>query len=120
MIDSNKKMLIVEDNADMQSLLVNIFDDEGFTTIPVTNGKSGIDKLCSNDIDIVILDKRLPDIDGFNLIPMIKAIKGETKIIILTAYDDVKSRNRAVTLGADAYLTKPFNNFELIKLVKKL
>jgi two-component system, response regulator, stage 0 sporulation protein F len=119
MIDAKKAMLIVEDNEDMKSLLANIFDDEGFDTITARNGKSAMKILEDQSVDILLLDKRLPDIDGFDIIPQIKKSGRNSKIIILTAYGDSKIKKKALALGADAYMTKPFNNFELIKLVQK-
>ncbi|MDO9576808.1 MAG: response regulator [Candidatus Cloacimonadales bacterium] len=114
-----KAMLIVEDNEDMQSLLVNIFDEEGYQTITAKNGAAAIKIFRDQNIDIILLDKRLPDIDGFEILSRIKKLSIHSKIIVLTAYGDSAIKNQALSLGADAYMTKPFNNFELIDLVKR-
>ena len=114
-----KTMLIVEDNEDMQSLLVNIFDEEGYRTITAKNGAAAINIFRNQNVDIMLLDKRLPDIDGFEIISLIKKLDRKSKIIVLTANGDSAIKNQALSLGADAYMTKPFNNFELVDLVKR-
>jgi len=114
-----KAMLIVEDNNDMQSLLSNIFDEEGYNTITANNGETALKITEDQSFDIMLLDKRLPDMDGFEIISRMKSSGIEFKIILLTAYGDSAMKKKALTLGADAYITKPFNNFELIELVKQ-
>ena len=117
----NKKLiLIIEDNKDMQSLLVNIFEEEGFRTLIADNGETAINMFDDLNIDVMLLDKRLPDIDGFSIISQARDLGLDSKIVLLTAYGDPAIQKRALDLGADAYMTKPFNNFELISLVKQI
>ena len=117
----NKKLiLIIEDNKDMQSLLVNIFEEEGFRTLIADNGETAINMFDDLNIDVMLLDKRLPDIDGFSIISQARDLGLDSKIVLLTAYGDPSIQRTALDLGADAYMTKPFNNFELISLVKQI
>ena len=111
-------MLIVEDNPDMQTLLADIFAAEGYGTILAGSAKAALHISGNHVVDVVLLDKRLPDLDGFEIISSLRRFN--SRIVVLTAYGDVRQKKEALLLGADAYMTKPFLNTELIELVKKI
>ena len=115
---AEKVLLIVEDNADMQLLLSSIFAEEDLCILIAGNGREALQLARNHKIDVVLLDKRLPDMDGLQIFPQLKSINPGTDIIILTAYGDQKIKQSAIQLGAYAYRTKPFVNEELIELVK--
>ena len=85
------------------------------------NALSAIDIILENEPDVIILDAMLPDIDGFNLIPKIKKVK-DIPIIMLTAKCNINDKLLGLQLGADDYITKPFNSTELLlrlNIIKK-
>jgi DNA-binding NtrC family response regulator len=112
-------ILIVDDNKDMQFTLTNILKEEGYETITASDGVRAIKEVKWKSPNLVLLDIRLPGIDGMKILKEMKKIDKELIIIMLTAYGDVKGAVEAMKLGAFDYITKPFNNEELTLIIKK-
>jgi DNA-binding NtrC family response regulator len=111
-------ILIVDDNKDMQFTLANILKEEGYETITAPDGERAIKEVKTRSPNLVLLDIKLPGIDGMKILKEIKHIDKEIIIIMLTAYGDVKGAVEAMKLGAFDYITKPFNNEELALIIK--
>lgn len=112
-------VLIVEDNKDMQFILSNILKDEGYKVSIAEDGKRALKEIERCNYNLVLLDIRLPGMDGMQILDKMKEIDKDLSIIMLTAYGDVKGAVKAVKLGAFDYITKPFDNEELILVIKK-
>ena len=112
-------ILIVDDNKDMQFNLSNILKDEGYEVIAAGDGKRAIKEVKTKYPNLVLLDIRLPGMDGIEILEEIKKIDKDLAIIMLTAYVDVKDAVRAMKLGAFDYITKPFDNEELVIVIKR-
>jgi len=114
-------ILIVDDDKDMQFNLRSILDNEGYNSFAVGNGKQAIKEVQSKSPNIVLLDIKLPDMNGMKVLEKLKKTitEYEGSIIMLTAYGDIKGAIKAMKLGAFDYLTKPFDNEELIITIKK-
>ena len=112
-------LLIVEDNKDMQFLLSQVFSDKNFKVFSTDKGSTILDIIKSNVIDIVLLDIQLPDANGINLLEKVKQFDREIIVIMMTAFGDMKSAIDAIKLGAYDYITKPFNNEELLITIRK-
>ena len=113
------RILIVEDNKNMQFNLSSVLKDAGFETVVAGDGRKalkGVEKCSPN---LVLLDIKLPDMDGISILEEMKKNDKNVVVIMLTAYGDVKGAVRAMKLGAFDYVTKPFDNEELILIVKK-
>ncbi len=111
-------ILIVDDNRDMQFTLANILKEEGYETITALDGERAIKEVKARAPNLVLLDIRLPGMDGMRILKEMKNIDKEVIIIMLTAYGDVKGAVEAMRLGAFNYITKPFNNEELALIIK--
>lgn len=111
-------ILIVDDNKDMQFTLASILKDQGYEIIAAQDGERAIKEVKAKSPNLVLLDIKLPGIDGMKILQEMKRIDKELIIIMLTAYGDVKSAVDAMKLGASNYVTKPFNNEELILIIK--
>ena len=114
-----KRILIVDDDKDLRFNLSCILKEEGHEVIAASDGKQALNALAENVPDLVLLDVRLPGMDGVELLEEMKQIEKNLPIIMLTAYSDVKSAVKAMKLGAFDYITKPFDNEELILVIKK-
>ena len=114
-----ESILIVEDNKDMQFLLSNILEERGYKTIIAGDGKRAIKEVEKGVPDLVLLDIKLPDMDGMQVLKKMRKINRDMLIIMITAYGNVKGAVQAMKLGAYDYITKPFNNEELILTIKK-
>ncbi len=113
------KILIVDDDKDMRDILSNLISSDGYKAITASNGKKALIKTRAQSPDVVLLDVRLPEIDGLKVLEEIKKMDKNIPIIMLTAYEDVKSAVQAMKSGAFDYITKPFDNEEMALNIKR-
>lgn len=114
------KVLIVEDERQLMESISELLQNEGYVCEGAETCQLAAEKVATYAYDIVLLDIGLPDGNGLDLIPQIKAQAGPTGIIILSAKNAVDDRVRGLELGADDYLTKPFHLSELNARLKSL
>ncbi|MFI5144013.1 MAG: sigma-54-dependent transcriptional regulator [Ignavibacteria bacterium] len=112
-------ILIVDDNEDLQFNLSNIIQSEGYNVISAGEGKKALKEVKSKSPNLVLLDMRLPGMDGMTILDEIKKIDSNIIVIMLTAFGEVKGAVNAMKLGAYDYITKPFDNEELLLCIKK-
>lgn len=115
----SKHLLIVEDDELVQSLLAAYLQNEGFKVSLAISGKEMLACIDSEPIDLILLDLGLPDEDGLVLARQIRA-RSSLPIIVVTARKEQKDRLAALEIGADDYLTKPFDPEELVLRVRNL
>lgn len=116
----NKKVLLVEDDLQMQSLIVDYLKDYGFIVTAFDNPKDVLEDFkTNNDYSIIILDLMLPFVDGFDLFNKLKEIKN-IPIIISTARGDIGNKIHGFELGADDYLAKPYEPRELVLRIESI
>jgi DNA-binding response OmpR family regulator len=114
-VEPNKtvaKILVVDDEDDVRSLIAFTLDAQGFETVQACNGMEAFEQLALADFDLVVLDVMMPVITGLDVLQRIRE-GGRTPVILLTALASVENRVRGLELGADDYLTKPFDVVEL-------
>ncbi len=116
-----EKILIVDDEKNIRDLLKFNLKSEGYEIVEAKDGKEALSKVKEN-IDLVVLDLMLPEVDGLNVCKKIRNDKeiGDLPIIMLTAKSEDIDRIIGLELGADDYVTKPFNTRELIARIKAL
>ena len=112
-------ILIVEDDVKVQGLISSILKQEGYKTIEVGDGKKAIQEVQKSLPDLVLLDIRLPDMDGITVLKNIKEIKKDIIVIIVSGYKSIDHAVQAMKLGAYDYVSKPFNDEELLLVIKK-
>lgn len=113
----NEKIMIVDDEESIADLVEVYLQNEGYRVCKFYNATDALDYLKQEDLSLVILDVMLPDMDGFTLCRKIRE-KHLFPIIMLTARVEDMDKITGLTLGADDYITKPFNPLELIARVK--
>lgn len=113
----NPKILIVEDEISIRRFLKFSLESHSLSVVEALSGKEGISLAASHKPDAIILDIGLPDIDGFEVIKQLREWS-TTPIIILTVHDQEEEKVRALDLGADDYLTKPFGVPELLARIR--
>ncbi|OGS17778.1 MAG: hypothetical protein A3J83_06650 [Elusimicrobia bacterium RIFOXYA2_FULL_40_6] len=113
------KILIVDDELDMCRGLSDILEEEGFNTIIANEGKTALDKVKNEQPDLVLLDLRLPGMDGLQILKKIKEMNKALPVIMVTGYGDVNSAVETIKSGALDYVSKPFDNEKVVSLVKK-
>ena len=113
----NKKILIVDDEKEIVDLLEVYLSNDGYSVYKCYNGLEAMKCIKQSQIDLAILDIMLPDIDGFRLCQKIRE-KFYFPIIMLTAKIEDSDKIMGLTIGADDYITKPFNPLEVVARVK--
>jgi len=112
-------ILIVDDDEVMQETLSDVMRKGGYEIFSVTSGNEALAMIKKNVIDLVLLDMKLPDVDGLEVLKKIKASDTEILVIIMTAYSDVQTAVSAMKSGAYHYINKPFELEELKLLIEK-
>ncbi len=113
------KILIVDDELYMRSILTKVINAANYKTVGAENGREALALFKKTDPDIVLLDYKLPDINGLEVLQEMKKIRNDFNVIMLTAHGNVRDAVSAIKLGAYHYLTKPFDNDELLIEIEK-
>jgi DNA-binding response OmpR family regulator len=113
------KILIVEDEPAMASVLSHGLEEEEFEVEVCASGLDGLRKACVQDFDVILLDVMLPDLDGFSVVAQLRE-RSETPVLMLTARDALSDVVRGLDNGADDYLTKPFSFRELLSRIRAI
>jgi two-component system NtrC family response regulator len=119
LLTMQQRVLIIDDEKKICSLLARIIELEGFTVFQANTGKEGLKVLAAQDIHVVISDVKLPDINGIELIKQIRQLKPYTEVISLTAFGTIQDGVKAIQNGAFDYITKGDDNDKIIPLVYK-
>ncbi len=106
------KILVVEDDPDIRTVLMDQLSLDGYDAIGASTGREALDLLDAHTPDLIILDLKLPDIDGILICQQIRK-KSNVPIIIVSARDSLPDKIRGLEVGADDYVTKPFEYLEL-------
>lgn len=117
-----KRILIVDDEIDLVDALATHLESDGFEVIKALDGKEGYEKASANRPDLIILDLRMPRMDGFQVCRLLKFDDDlkSIKIIILTAHNSASDRETSKTVGADAFMGKPYEYDQLLKQIRTL
>lgn len=115
-----EKILVIDDNSENRALAEATLEDEGYEVILAKDGASGIEAFEQSTPDCVLLDVRMPDLDGFAVCSRIRSLPGgsATPILFLTALRDVDTFDQALRAGGDDFLTKPVRPAELVVRVQ--
>jgi len=114
------KVLIIEDNTDIRENIVEILELAGYTVFAAPNGKAGVDLAVKNLPDIILCDIMMPELDGYGVLYMINKNPelAAVPFIFLTAKAERVDFRKGMEMGADDYLTKPFDDMELLTAVE--
>ncbi|MCD1260973.1 response regulator transcription factor [Paenibacillus athensensis] len=115
-----EKVLVVDDDDKITSMLRRGLAFEGYSVTTASNGMDGLRQMLEEDPDLLILDVMMPQIDGWEVVRRIREGGSEVPILMLTAKDEVSDRVKGLDLGADDYLVKPFALEELLARVRVL
>lgn len=114
------KILIVDDESGIVEEVKSFFEEEGFEVYTADTGKDGIDLIAKVMPDVMLIDMKLPDMSGLNVLKACKATSPKTKTIVNTGYVDQVVIDEAERLGRDAFLQKPFNLERLYEEIQRL
>jgi DNA-binding response OmpR family regulator len=112
------RVLVIEDDVAVANLLRRGLGLKGIELTIAENGSAGREAWESGDFDLVLLDVMLPEIDGISLCAEMRAANDDTPVILLTARDEVETKDRGMAAGATDYISKPFDFDALISCVE--
>ncbi len=111
------KVLLVEDDHTVRALVRLLLEDEGLTVVEASTGLQAVERFATEHVDLVLLDVRLPGLSGFDVCRQLRRTSA-VPIIMVTAQQDSHDVVAGLELGADDYVTKPFNDRELMARVR--
>jgi len=114
------RVLVVEDEPDLQSVLAQSLREEGYAVDAASDGAEGLIKARGVDYDAIVLDLMMPKLDGIGMLKKLRHAGKTTAVLMLTARDALPDRVRGLDAGADDYLVKPFELSELLARLRAL
>jgi DNA-binding NtrC family response regulator len=117
-LDKNVRILIVDDDENIRKSMSSILEDQGYIVDLAATGNEAIEMTRETAYNVALLDIRLPDVEGVELLKLIKDSVPRTRKIMITGYPSMQNAISALNKNADAYLVKPVDVDSLINLVK--
>jgi DNA-binding NarL/FixJ family response regulator len=114
-----KRILIADDEGDFRDIIKDILIEEQFSLAEASSGLNALEIFKNNHFDAVLLDLRMPELDGIETMKELKKLDSQIPIIILTAFGDIPTAVEAVKLGAYDFITKPPEFDKLITIIKR-
>jgi DNA-binding NtrC family response regulator len=118
-LDKHAKILVVDDDENIRNTMKAILEDEGYIVDLAATGSEAIQKTKKSAYNIALLDIRLPDMEGVELLKLIKDTVPRTRKIMVTGYPSMQNAIAALNKNADAYLIKPIDIENLLNTVKE-
>ncbi|MCW4043940.1 MAG: response regulator [Candidatus Bathyarchaeota archaeon] len=112
------RILIVDDDENIRNVLTAILEEEGYVVESVDTAKKGIEKTEKSIYNLALIDVRLPDMEGIELLTKMRDTKPKMRKIIVTGYPALQNAVAAVNKGADAYVMKPFDVENILQTIK--
>ena len=112
------RILVVEDEKNLNRIISEAMEDEGYSVDRCFNGQDGLDYALGTDYDVIILDIMMPRMDGLDMVRRLRKNGSSTPVLFLTARDSVADRVQGLESGGDYYLVKPFDFQELMAVVR--
>ncbi|MDQ0218533.1 response regulator [Peribacillus cavernae] len=112
------KILIVDDQFGIRILLNEVLNKEGYNTFQAANGVQALDIVTKHSPDLVLLDMKIPGMDGIEILKRMKQLDPDIRVIIMTAYGELDMIQKAKDLGAMTHFAKPFDIDDIRKAVK--
>ncbi len=117
MTEEQRTILVVDDEETVRNLLQRVLKEAGYDVITVASGHKALDKVSQCDVSLVLLDVKMPGLDGFQVLERIRKTSN-VPVIMLTAIGEVTSVRDSLALGADDYIRKPFKKRELLARIQ--
>ena len=117
-MNNKEKILVIDDELMARYAVQQVLKDR-YSIFLAAGGKEGLDFMAQNPVDLVVLDIKMPDMDGVTVLREIKKRYPDTEVVLLTAYAGVETAQSALRLGALDYLTKPFDKDDVINVVER-
>jgi DNA-binding NtrC family response regulator len=117
---AKNRILVVDDEEALRTVLSTELDGEGYKVSSAADGREAINILTSNEFDLVLLDIKMPNVDGFEVLKFSKERWPKTKIVMLTGFADLKNAIESKKLGAEDFISKPYDLVDLLTTVERV
>jgi len=114
---TRRKILVIDDEPELLALLMEVLEDEGYQALSAANGADGIRLNELENPDLIVLDLRMPEMDGIETLRQIRKQDDKVKVVILTGYGSPDIIRDAADLDVSEYLSKPFENEHLLRVI---
>ena len=114
------KILVVDDEEALRTVLSSELEGEGYQVSTAGDGEEAIKILGSQQFHLILLDIKMPNVDGFEVLKFIKQKQPSTKVIMLTGFADLKNAIESKKLGAEDFVSKPFDLVDLLTTVERV
>ncbi len=118
-MEKQKNILVVDDDKSILRIITRILQKQGYNTCTAETGREAEEAISNQSYDLALIDVKLPDTDGVDLLQKMQATRPNMMKIILTGFASVDNGVKALNAGADAYLVKPVEPTELLKILKE-
>lgn len=112
-------VLVIDDQPGIRRLLMEVLSEEGYVVITAGNGYEGLQAVKEYKPDLILMDMKMPGMDGIETLRELKKIDQEDRVIMMTAYGELEMVNQAQEIGASGYITKPFDINTLCQLISQ-
>ncbi len=119
MVEKNK-VLIVDDEATLRNVLSQELESEGYDVLCACDGDEALELLKKKTFDIILLDIKMPRVSGFEVLKFIKSKMPQVKVIMLTAFADLKNAIESKKLGAEDFISKPYDLIDLLSTMERV
>ena len=119
-MEQTDAVLVIDDEKNIRTTLQQVLESAGYEVATAVNGEDGLSKLSKSRFDMVLLDMKLPGMDGIDVLRRMRETNYETPVAIITAYGTIENAVEAMKLGAVDYLRKPFSGSEIKELVERI
>ena len=117
-MNEKRVILVIEDERTISNFICRALNANDYKSIPAFSGKEGLSLFFSHSPDLVLLDLGLPDMDGMEILQELSGLPQETPVIIISARDRESEKVKALDMGADDYIVKPFGVSEMLARVR--
>lgn len=118
-MEKQKNILVVDDDKSILRIITRILQKQGYNTQTAETGREAEEQINNQSFDLALIDVKLPDTDGVDLLQKMQATRPNMIKIILTGFASMDNGIKALNAGADAYLVKPVEPTELLKILKE-
>jgi DNA-binding NtrC family response regulator len=117
--EKEARILVVDDEKQVADMLVDYLSNLGYQTVAAYSGYDALSKFKDGDFQLIITDLKMPDIDGMDLLEMVKGWDKRAMVIVITGYGTIESAVEAITKGAYDFIPKPFKMEELEIIIER-
>ncbi|MDI6802369.1 MAG: response regulator [Bacteroidota bacterium] len=119
-MSEKSKILVVDDEDTLRTVLSQELKGEGYEVETAADGLLALDAIKQNNFDLVLLDIKMPNMDGFEVLKYIKQNHKDLKIIMLTGFADLKNAIESKKLGAEDFVSKPYDLVDLLTTIERV